>query len=93
MYYSSAADYNTGKKLIFAQRAMNQVIDYNEMPNSQYAKKYSQDIDAIVIKRLFFDYLRIYKLPGAMIANDARDCFDHMALTIGSLCFQQLKVP
>ena len=65
------ADYNTGTKRIFLQQAMTHPIEYNQMPKSQYAKKYSQAIDAVMVKRLFFDYLRIFKIPGIMISNDA----------------------
>ena len=79
--------------MIFAQRGMEQARIHGEIPNSQYAKKYSQAIDAAMVKGLFFDYLRIYKLPGIMICNDARGCFDRMALIVGSLCFHRLKIP
>ena len=44
----------------------------NQIPESQYAKKRSRSIEAVALKRLFFDYLRIYKIAGVIISNDAR---------------------
>ena len=68
-------------------------MKYNQFPKSQYTKKYSQAIDAVLMKQIVFDYLRIFKMPGVTISSDAQGCFDQMALAIGSLCFQCLKVP
>ena len=63
------------------------------VPESQYARKHTQAIEAVLIKRLYFDFLRIYKHPGAIIFNDTRGCFDRMVLAIGSLAFRRLGVP
>ena len=66
---------------------------HKQIPESQYARKFTQAIEASLVKRLYFDYLRIYKVPGAMILNDARGCFDRMVLLVGSLAFRRLGVP
>ena len=87
------ADFNTGTKLIFAQRMMDNAYEHKQIPESQYARKFTQAIKAVFIKRLYFDYLRIYKQPGAIVSNDARGCFDRMVLAIGSLAFRRLGVP
>ena len=63
------------------------------VPESQYARKHTQAIEAVLIKRLYFDFLCIYKHPGALIFNNARGCFDRMVLAIGSLAFRRLGVP
>ena len=65
------ADVNTGTKLIFAQRMMANAYRHRQILESQYARKYTQAIEAVLVKRLYFDYLRIYKVPGAIISNDA----------------------
>ena len=70
------ADFNTGTKLIFAQRMMNKAYKHNLVLESQYARKHTQAIEAVLIKRLYFDYLRIYKYPGVIVSNDTRGCFD-----------------
>ena len=56
------ADYNTDTKLIFAKRMMASAMKLNQIPEAQYAKKRSQAIEAVAVKRLFFDYLRLYKI-------------------------------
>ena len=80
-------------KLIFAQRTMDRAFATNQIPPSQYAKKRSQPIKAVLLKRLFYDYLQIMKIPGVVISNDARGCFDQMALAIGAIAFRRLGVP
>ena len=87
------ADFNTGTKLIFAQRIIQNAYKHKQVPESQYARKHTQAIEAVLVKRLYFDYLRIYKLPGVIISNNARGCFDQMILSIGSLAFRRLGVP
>ena len=44
------ADFNTATKMIFAQRAMNNAIAHNQMPASQYARKRSRPIKAVMLK-------------------------------------------
>ena len=87
------ADFNTGTKMIFARRMMNNAYKYKLIPESQYARKYTQSIEAVVVKRLFYDGVRIYKTPGVMISNDARGCFDRIVLAIGALAMRRLGVP
>ena len=87
------ADFNTATKLIFAQRTMDRASETNQIPQSQYAKKRSRPIEAVLLKRLFYDYLRIMKTAGIVISNDARGCFDRMALAIGAIAFRRLGVP
>ena len=65
------ADFNTGTKLIFAQRMMVHAYKHGQIPESQYAQKDTQAIEAVLVKRLYFDYLQIYKVPGSIISNDA----------------------
>ena len=81
------ADFNTTTKLIFAQRTMDRALSTDQITPSQYAKKRSQPIEAVLLKRLFYDYLRILKKTGIVISNDARGCFDCMALAIGAIAF------
>ena len=51
------ADFNTATKLIFAQRTMDRALDTNQILQSQYAKKQSRPIEAVLLKRLFYNYL------------------------------------
>ena len=81
------ADFNTGTKLMFAQRMMKNAYKHQQIPESQYARKITQVIKAVLMKRLYFDYLWIYKFPGAIVSNDARGCYDRMVLAIVLLSF------
>ena len=72
---------------------MNNAIAHDQMPASQYAKKRSRPIKAVMLKRLYYNYLRISKTPGIVISNNARGCFDRMAVAIGAIAFRQLGVP
>ena len=66
------ADFNTGTKVIFAQRMMNNAYKNKQVLESQYAQKCTQAIKAVVVKRIFFNGIQIYKIPGVMILNNAQ---------------------
>ena len=51
------ADFNTTTKLIFAQRAMDHAASSDQIPESQYAKKRSRPIEAVLLKRLYYNYI------------------------------------
>ena len=86
------ADFNTGTN-IFAQRMMANAYKHGQVPESQYARKYMQAIKAVLSKRLYFDYLRVYKVPGTIISNNTQGCFDRMVLALGSIAFWRLGIP
>ena len=72
---------------------MDNTYKHGQVLESQYARKHTQAIKAVLIKHLYFDYLWIYKCPGVIISNSAGGCFDRMALAVGSLAFCCLGVP
>ena len=78
------ADFNTGTKHIFANRMMTHAQQLNQIPESQYAKQNSRAMEGVMLKKLFFDIFRIYKIPAAALNLDARRCYDRLALPIGS---------
>ena len=57
------ADFNTSTKQIFAQRTMDNALQAEQMPESQCAKKRSHAIEVVLLKRHYYDYLRITKTP------------------------------
>ena len=87
------ADFNQGASLHFSKRMMTSAINTGSIPVSQYATKGKRSIEAAIVKTLYFDYLRVYKLDGAFIAMDLMQCFDRMAHPISSLATQRLGVP
>jgi len=84
------ADFNQGASIHFGQRMMMNALKHDEIPKSQYSKKGSRAIEGVIVKVLFFDYLRINKLNGAFSAMDLMQCFDRMAHPISALCSQRL---
>ena len=55
------ADYNTGRKHIFSNCAMYNAMVHKQIPESQYMKRHSSAIEAVILKRIFFALCRIYK--------------------------------
>ena len=84
------ADFNQGASIHFGRRMMLNAIEHDAIPASQYSKKGSRAIEGVLVKVLFFDYLRLNKLNGAFAAMDLMQCFDRMAHPISSLCSQRL---
>ena len=77
------ADFDTGTKLLFEKQMMTHAHNNKKILESQYAGKFVISIEAVIVKRLFYDELRTYKHQGAMISNDACGCFDQMVLSLG----------
>ena len=70
----------------------NAMVD-KQIPESQYMKRHSSVMEAVILKRIVFDLCRIYKIPAAAFNLDARQCYDRMALPIGSLALRHVGVP
>ena len=68
-------------------------MKHNQIPPEQFTAKGQQGIEAVVVKRLFYNLLRILHITGALIANDARGCFDRMTLPVSSMCIRQMGAP
>jgi len=87
------ADFNQGASLHFGKRMMKNAMKHRAIPESQYSKPMSRAIEAALVKTMFFDYLRLHRLPGAFCAMDLMQCFDRMAHPVSSLAAQRLGVP
>ena len=87
------ADLNSGAKLHFVTRMINQTaLSNNVIQESQYAKKGSRAIVAALVKILYFDHVRQNKKPAVFFASDLMQCFDRMAHPVCSLVSQRLGV-
>ena len=87
------ADFNQGASLHFSRRMMNRAMALHLIPESQYAKKGSQCIDAALVKILFFEHLRLRRINGTFMTKDLMQCFDRMAHPVAALCTRRLGVP
>ena len=86
------ADFNTGTKLIFNKRMLDNARQHNLIPDSQYLRKGTRSIEAAIFKRLFFVLLRLQRRPGAVVSNDLRSCFDRIPHPVGSIACRRLGV-
>ena len=84
------AYFQMGTKSLLGKQLIKHALDNKQVPKEQYATKGKRGIDAVLVKRLFFNLLQILHIAGSLIANDARGCFDRMALPVSSLCLRRM---
>jgi hypothetical protein len=87
------AEFNHSNK-----RLASQMMSYAEAkgglaPEQYGSRKGLSAISHCINKRLTFDLLRQQRIPGALLANDAKSCYDRIVYSVASLCMQRLGVP
>ena len=87
------ADFNATNKIIYGQRMLHQARKYNLIPEEIYSERNRLADDGTLAKVLFYDIVRQTRLPAAMGAVDADNCYDRIAHPIASMVFQALGVP
>eukprot|EP00804_Cyclotella_cryptica_P020061 CCRYP_014882-RA/>CCRYP_014882-RA protein AED:0.23 eAED:-0.35 QI:0/-1/0/1/-1/1/1/0/117 len=65
------ADFNAANKIIFGQRMLSNVRQYNLMPEEIFSEKQCMADDGILAKTLFYDISRQLKAPAALASVDA----------------------
>ena len=85
------ANFNDGK---LGRDMMNHAEIHGMIAKEQYgSRKGHCSIDHAVNKRLTFDLLRLYRLPGALCSNDAKSCYDRVLHSIAALAMKRLGIP
>ena len=80
------ADYNQCVKLIFGKRMMRNSEYSSDYPTSQYgSKRGAKAIEAVRLKRMSLDVIRLNRQPAAMITTDLHSCYDRIVHTVGAL--------
>ena len=87
------ASLSEGAKIIFSQRMMKSARKHNVIPPDQFAKKGSKVTEAALQKVLFYDYLRVTRKNGVIMANDMHSCYDRMVHSATSLALRSLGAP
>ena len=86
------ADFNTGTKMIFNQRMLDNARQHDLILDSQYLRKEARSVEAVIFKRLFFNLLILQRRPGAVVSNVLRSCFDRIPHSVGSIACRRLEV-
>jgi len=64
------------------------------LANEQYDSHWNK---AMVLqylnKGLFYNLMQFWKCPAALCSNDAKSCYDHIALLAAALCLCRLGAP
>ena len=82
------ASLSEGAKIIFSQRMMKNARKHSIIPPDQFAKKGSKVTEAALQKVLFYDYLRVTRKNGVIMANDMHSCYDRMVHSATSLALR-----
>jgi hypothetical protein len=77
-----------------ARKAMHNALKHGAMcPENFGGIKGRNQIQATIVKLLFFDMLRQRKIPGSDVLDDAISCYNRILHTVMSLSFQQYGIP
>ena len=80
------ADYNQCLKLIFGKRMMRNAEHSTEYPAAQFgSKRGSRPIEAVRLKRMTLDIIRLNRRPASIITTDLHSCYDRIVHTVGAL--------
>jgi hypothetical protein len=87
------AEFNMSNKNL-GRRMMAFAEKHGGLAEEQYgSRKCKTAIAHCLNKRLTFDILRQQRRPGALLANDAKSCYDRIVHSVASICMQRLGVP
>ena len=84
------ADYNQCMKLIFGKRMMRNCEFSPDYPASQYGtKRGCKAIEAVRLKRMTLDIIRLKRQPATIITTDLHSCYDRIVHSVASLSAQK----
>ena len=79
-------DYNQCLKLIFGKRMMRNSEHATDYPTSQFgSKRGSRSIEAVRLKRMTLDIIRLNRQPASIITTDLHSCYDRIVHSVGAL--------
>ena len=87
------ADYNQSMKMIFGRRMMRNSEVSTDYPASQFgSKRGAKAIEAVRLKRMTLDIIRLNRQPATIITTDLHSCYDRIVHTVGALCSRKQGV-
>jgi hypothetical protein len=88
------ADYNLSLKLLWGSRMVHQGEDNNCFGNQQHGSRpRHQCINAVFMKTLTYDLMRILRLSLIVFTNDATGCFDWIMVSLAMIAAFRLGMP
>ena len=87
------ADFNTMHKIIFNQRVMPRLEQYNDIPKEIIGGRKNQAATHLALnKKLISDISNVRKLLTVTICADATNCYNRIAHPFASLCAQYCRL-
>ena len=62
-------------------------------PEQFGSRKGHSSIDQVLVKRLYYDSLRMSRTNGFLSSNDAKSCYDRILHSVASLAMQRVGMP
>ena len=87
------ASFSEGSNKILSKRVIMNVRLKSIIPEDQYARKGGRSVQAVLQNVLCYDYSRIMRLTGAIVANDMHSCYNRMVHCLTSLALWYLGAP
>ena len=87
------ADFNhLNKKL--GRDLMYQAEKFNLIAPEQFGSRKSHScIDQVLVKKLYYDVLRMSRMNGFLCSNDAKSCYDRIIHSVASIAMQRIGMP
>ncbi|MFO0446277.1 MAG: hypothetical protein ACK51L_01300, partial [bacterium] len=88
------SDLNHAKRVIIGRRLLHHLNDMGLLPTMQHGSVPGKHcLSAVLKKILSHDYLRVTKLSGAFIENDAVGCYDRLVNNLVLMLMAKLGMP
>ena len=87
------ADFNFANKTIYGGRMLDNVRNYNLMPEEIFSERNRMADDGTLAKVLLYDIVRQLQLSAGISSVDAANCYYSIAHAIASLVFQAFGLP
>jgi len=88
------SDLNHAKRVIIGRKLLHHMNDHNILPDMQYGSVPGKHcISAVLKKILCHDHLRVTKVSGAFLENDAVGCYDRLVNNLVLMLMLKLGIP
>ena len=81
------ADFNFANKMIYGVRMLNNARFHGIMMEEIFSKHNRMADDGTLSKTLFYDLVRVLRVPVAISSVDAANCYASIAHAIASMVF------
>ncbi|KAL3817155.1 hypothetical protein ACHAXA_006155 [Cyclostephanos tholiformis] len=86
-------DFNVTNKIVYGNRLMENVCNYNQIPEDIFSKKNRMADNGTLCKTLFYNITWQACIPAVIASIDASNYYNRIAHAITTLIFQAFGVP